>query len=151
MTVATASFAKYVDSKVDDMRFDIIYAVWNRYADMRKPKYETVDSVEAMLEYTAGEQPEAGVSDEYLLMLNSTYRTQSEKWKSEIARDSQFGALEVAEIERDQLHLAYRRWEAKRDINLLLSQLLGAELRAERVDNVWIHAHLRSFWVLFDC
>jgi len=120
---------EFTRAQVHDFRYSMVYGVLSRYTDLRKPKYEPSQSVAYMHDMIGFPAPSAQISEESILELSSTYRVKSSAWREKIAVDSQYAARELVAMEADLLNIKYRRWQARRDLNLMLAQLLAAELR----------------------
>lgn len=143
----TSEMDSTVGNAINDMRFRTAIAVQDRYLRMRKLHSKS----RGMGEYMREAMPEAAVvmgdnerfdvpsenegdimSDEAFMGLTSTYRSRSPQWLAKAGADGKYAIRESAMIEAERLYTKYQRWQAKRELNMMLAQVLAMELAENR-------------------
>lgn len=139
-----------VNQAVDDMKLNTALAVQDRYVRMRQLHPKSL----GMGTYMREAMPNAAVvmgdserfdvpsdkqgdmmSDEAFMSLTSTYRSRSPQWLAKVAADSNYAVRSAARIEAERLYIKFQRWQTKREINMMLAQLLASRLKQSNNDN----------------
>lgn len=120
------------EESIVTMESSLAMAVLDKMIKGRRKQASSLGSEEYLREVMADQDPSGAASDDEFIYLTTHYRINDPAWIAKIELSEDYATKQLAQMEAEHIALKYKRWSLKRDINLMLSQILANQLEEER-------------------
>lgn len=127
-----AALNKAAEESIIAMETSLSMAVLDKMIKGRRKLAGTVGSEDYLREVVANRAPSGAASSDEFTYLTTHYRINDPEWIAQIELNEDYAVKQIAQMEAERLALKYKRWSMKRDINILLSQIVANKFAEER-------------------